>query len=206
MGRPRPSPSSKGGSGSFDLIIVAILVFMLTKFFPFILAAVLPAAASLPAAAQAVEAIPSRLIKVVEFEDRGKIYRVNLETGEVTSPLSPEPSPIPPKPVPPTPALTGLALRVNEWFTSKITAPDRADTAQQLANCIEVTLAKAGGLGLKGQDILDDLADGIDQVPGLRSRLSGFPLGDALKVAIGDEPSKIVQALKDAKTGLEAVR
>jgi hypothetical protein len=148
--------------------------------------------------------LPSRLIKVVEFSDRNRTYRVDLETGRVsyTDANAPEPQPTPEPGV----QLDGLALRVREWFTSKVTAPDRAATARQLAGAIEVTLAKAGGLGLRGQEVIDDLADGIDAIPGLRAKLAGFPLGEALQLTAGDDPAKILPALRDAKKGLEAVR
>ena len=207
MGRPRPLPSSKGGSGYFEIGVIAFVAASTLYIAPF-LAAVLPAAASLPAAAQAVEVIPSRIIKVVEFEDRGKIYRVNLETGEVASPLSPEPSPVPPappKPNPPTPELTGLALRINHEFAAKIPADIRVQTAQDLAFAITMTLSYTGGLQLKGQQILDELRKQIEWKK-LEPRLKGFPLGDMLAVVIGDDETKIVQALRDAKSGLEAIK
>lgn len=158
------------------------------------------------ATAQAV--IPSRLIKVVEFEDRGRTYRVDLESGRVTAddaapqPEPPKPTPVPPKPEPPK--LDGLALRVNEWFRAKVTT-NTVETAAGLYQAIDTTLAVTGGLGLRGQQILDELAKQIDAA-GLRAKLQGFPLGDALKMAVGDDPAKIVPALRDAMRGLEAIR
>jgi hypothetical protein len=180
---------------------------MLIRFAP-LLAAVLPAAASLPAAAQAVQSIPSRMIKAVEFEDRGRVYRVDLESGKVIFTESGDIKPIPPeppKPEPkPTPALTGLALRVNEAFRAKITT-NTAQTADELAHAIGVTLALAGGTQLKGQQILDELRTQVEW-KGLIHKLNGFPLGDILAVAIGDDEAKIVSALREVKTGLEAIR
>lgn len=159
--------------------------------------------------------IPSRLVKVVEFSHRGGTYRVDLESGRVDFsdgnapvpvpvPVPPPPSPPAPPPMPPKPNLEGLALRVNEWFRSKVTT-NTVETAKDLAQAIDVTLSVTGGLGLKGQQILDELARQIDAA-NLRTRLAGFPLGDALKMAVGDDPAKIVPALRDAKAGLEAVR
>jgi hypothetical protein len=168
------------------------------------LLAVLSVAGSPTATGQAVgtNEIPSRLVKVVEFNDRNRVYKVDLETGRVSFTDQGQPTPTP------TPGvqLDGLALRVNQWFTAKITAPDRAETAKRLAQAIEVTLAKAGGLGLKGQAIIDDLANGIDATPGLRAKLAGFPLGEALQLTAGDDPEKILPALREAKKGLEAIR
>jgi len=146
----------------------------------------------------------------VEFEDRGRTYTVDTESGRVTFVESSDIQPIPPAPPKPNPnpvvPLNEMAARVKALFEAKITAPDRRETAQELAQCITVTLAKAGGLGLKGQAVIDDLADGIDDRPGLRQRLQGFPLGEALTLAVGDDEAMLIQALKDAKAGLEAVR
>ena len=201
--RSRPS---KGDSGFSKAILGAILIYAAFRHLPF-LAAVLPAAASLPAAAQAV--IPSRIIKVVEFEDRGRSYRVDLESGRVTftggeiQPTPGPPKPEPPRPAP-TPELTGLALRVHDLFKAKVTT-GTAETASALAQSIETTLAVTGGLGLKGQQILDELSRQIDHAK-LHARLAGFPFGDALKEAVGDDPDKIVPALREAMIGLRAVR
>ena len=162
---------------------------------------------SLPpaATAQAPTSIPSRVVKVVEFDDRGRTYRVELETGKVSytdgGNVIP-PAPEPPKPEP-NPELSDLALRVNRLFVEKI--GNRPEIANQLVFAIDVTLAKAGGLGLKGQDILNDLRATIEGMK-LTPKLAGFPLGDAMKIAAGDDASKIIAALKEAKAGLEAVR
>lgn len=156
--------------------------------------------------------IPSRIVNVIEFTDNGNTYRVDLETKTVhridPGVIVPPPAPHPPapKPPPPTPQpeLTGLALRVNSWFRDKI-KEDPVGTAKELAHAIDVTLAKAGGLGLKGQAVLNDLRDTCDGM-GLSPKLKGFPLGDALKIAVGDDPDKIVPALREAMIGLRAVR
>jgi hypothetical protein len=206
------SQPSKGDSGYSKAILGAIIIYAAFRYLPF-LAAVLPAAASLPAAAQAV--IPSRIIKVVEFEDRGRSYRVDLESGRVTftggeiQPTpEPSPKPEPPKPEPPkptpTPELKGFASKIHTLYRSKVTT-NIPETAEALAQAIEVTVAVTGGLGLKGQQILDELSRQIDHAK-LHAKLAGFPFGDALKEAIGDDPDKIVPALREAMIGLRAVR
>ena len=49
-------------------------------------------------------AIPSRMVKVVEFADQGRLYRVDLDSGKVTFTESPDGKPVPPAPQPtPTP-------------------------------------------------------------------------------------------------------
>ena len=191
--------------GTFKLVALALVLSMLPRLTALITALAPVAVVSATASAQAPTTIPSRVVKVVEFDDRGRTYRVDLESGAVTftdgGSVIP-PAPAPPEPTP-APELTGLALRVNQLFVEKI--GNRPEIANQLAFAIDVTLAKAGGLGLKGQDILNDLRATIDGMK-LTPKLAGFPLGDALKIAAGDDPAKIIAALKDAKAGLEAVK
>lgn len=165
-----------------------------------------------PTYAQTPTVIPSRVIKVVEFEDAGNTYRVDLESGAVTrtkagdvvpKPPAPEPPrPEPPKPEPPK--LEGMALRVNEWFRAKVTT-NTVETAKELAQVIETTLAVSGGLSYKGKQILDEFDRQIDAAK-IRPKLKGFPLGEALAIAIDGDPAKVAQALRDAKAGLEAIK
>jgi hypothetical protein len=74
--------------------VFGLILFMLIRFAPFI--AALPVVVSLPATGQAVGSIPSRVIKAVEFEDRGRVYRVDLESGKVIFSESGDIKPIPP--------------------------------------------------------------------------------------------------------------
>jgi hypothetical protein len=137
----------------------------------------------------------------VEFEDRGRTYQVDVETGRVT--FTDGGNVIPPRPEP-TPELSGLALRVNQVFRDKFPT-DTATLAGELAHAIDVTLAKAGGLGLKGQAVIDELRKTCDDL-NLSGFIKGFPLGDMLRVAVGDDKTKLIPALKDAKAGLEAIK
>ena len=176
---------------------------------PFFVAWGAPLVLTGPATAQAPTSIPSRVVRVVEFDDRGRTYRVELDSGRVSFTESGNvipPAPEPPKPDPPKPgpALTGLALRVNQAFREKFPT-DTAFLAGELVHAIDVTLAKSGGLNIKGQDILADLRKTCDDIK-LTPFIKGFPLGDILRVACGDDPEKIIPALKEAKVGLEAVK
>lgn len=206
MVKSRSTRPSKGlwGSATSNILALAVLVYAMRSIL--VVAGMAPGFAPV-AFAQAPTSIPSRIIKVVEFDDRDRTYRVDLESGTVTFTDGTTPQPEPPKPVPPKPEppkLDGLALRVNEWFRAKVTTKP-AETAAALSQCIETALAVSGGLGLKGQQIIDELARQIDD-SGLRPALAGFPLGDALKMAVGDDPAKIVPALRDAQRGLRAIQ
>ena len=181
---------------------------MLLRYLPFV-----ALTAFTPAYAQTPTVIPSRVIKVVEFTDAGNVYRVDLDSGAVTRTKTGDVVPIPPAPEPPrpeppkpepTPELKGFASKVYMLYRSKVTT-NIPETAEALAQAIDVTVAVTGGLGLKGQQILDELSRQIDHA-NLRTRLVGFPFGDALKEAVGDDPNKIVPALREAMIGLRAVR
>ena len=77
---------------------------MLSKLAPYFAALGPSLVLTMPAAAQAPDVIPSRVVKVVEFEDRARLYRVDLDSGAVTFTDSCSVQPIPPAPQPtPTP-------------------------------------------------------------------------------------------------------
>lgn len=150
---------------------------------------------------QAVNEIPSRVIKAVEFSDRNRTYTVNLETGRVTfADFGPAPQP---EPQPVTPNLSDFPLTVYQAFM-RAPITDRKRTADDLHHQIDVTLAKAGGLSLDAQSIVADLADGIAQV-GLDLRLTGFRLGDLIK-SQGDDRDAILRSLRGIQQALRAVR
>ncbi len=151
--------------------------------------------------AQVPNEIPSRVIKIVEFSDRNRTYKVDLETGRVTfTDFGPAPQP---DPQPVTPDLAGFPLSVYQAFMRADIA-DRKKTADDLHHQIDVTLAKAGGLSLDAPAIVADLADGIART-GLGSRLTGFRLGDLVK-AQGDDRESILRSLRGVQQALRAVR
>lgn len=73
---------------------------MLSKLAPYFAALGPSLVLTMPAAAQAPDVIPSRVVKVVEFEDRARLYRVDLDSGAVTFTDSGSVQPIPPAPTP----------------------------------------------------------------------------------------------------------
>ena len=176
--------------------------------------AIMPVASAQGVSSGTTTRIPSRIIKIVEFSDRNRTYRVDLETGAVVyiDGIQPQPEPQPepepepqPEPQPePGPDLDGFAATVHATFIQSVKT-EPAAVARLLAHAIDVTIAKAGGLGLKGQALVDDLRATCDQL-GVSKRLRGFPLGDLLQVETGGDAAKLIPALKAAKTGLEAVR
>ena len=199
---------SKGvwASATSNILALAVLIYVIRLLF--IAAAVAPAVVPV-ASAQGPGVIRSRIIKVVEFEDRGRLYRVDLESGAVTftdAGPQPEPEPEPqPEPQPePGPDLSAFGETVRDTFGQSVKV-EPAAVARLLVHAIDVTIAKAGGLGLKGQDLIDDFRATCDQL-GVSQRIKGFPFGDLLKVETGGDAAKIIPALKEAKAGLEAVR
>lgn len=77
------------------------------------MAAMGPLPAMMQPPAMANDPVPSRIVKVVEFEDFGHVFRVDTKSGQVTKtrvadvqPLPPGPSPQPtPTPDPPAPVI-----------------------------------------------------------------------------------------------------
>jgi hypothetical protein len=154
--------------------------------------------------------VPPSNERAIVFVDRGRTYHVGMASGSVLYfDTLPGPSPVPIPPIPPTPPspsvdLTGFPLTVYKHFTEVIRT-DTAQTAAGLGHALDVTLAKAGGLSLGTQAILDDLAATIEQL-GLRPNLAGFQLGDLLKASGATTREALIQALKDVKTAIEAVK
>jgi hypothetical protein len=145
--RPRQSRRSKAVSGSFKVIIVGIVAITLIKLAPFV-AAVLPSVASPSAAGQAVPTeLPSRVIKIVEFVDRNRTYRVDLETGRVTFTETvdvipvPEPTPQPPPtPNPPPP----VVVTAEPAWACLFVSPARTDTQWLDSESIRAAAAERG--------------------------------------------------------------
>lgn len=143
------------------------------------------------------------MIRAVEFVDRGRAYRIDLDTGRVTFVDSePAPQPDPPKP-PPAPELTGFAKTVYDSFMD-LPLDDRRGIATEMIHCVDVTLAKAGGLQLGPQEIVDELA-GVMQLKGLSGRLGGWRLGDAM-ASQGQKREEILASLAAIRKAMEAVR
>ena len=89
----------------------------------------LTVAATATAAGQSA-VIPSRLVKVVEFADRDRLYRVDLETGKVTFTDSGNVQPVPPAPTPtPTPDVKPKPVPSKALWMTIIVAP--YDVAQR---------------------------------------------------------------------------
>lgn len=124
------------------------IIFMLIRFAPFI--AALPIVASLSAAAQAPDIVPSRIVRVVEFADAGNTYRVDVESGKVTKarlsdvvPVPPGPAPTPqptPTPNPPSPVAGKPAWFV--MFVSQSRADRQWPESEELRNAIAETGAQ----------------------------------------------------------------
>lgn len=124
--------------GTFKLIALALVISMLPRLTAFIAALTPLAAASLPAAAQAPDVVPSRLIRVIEFADGGNAYRVDLESGRVTKsrvedvvPVPPDPAPTPqPTPTPdpaPKPPAPVVVTKQPAWLCLFV-SPAKADS------------------------------------------------------------------------------
>lgn len=109
---------------------------MISKSIPILAGLVSVASFQAMAQAPSVSVVPSRMVKVVEFEHRGGKYRVDLESGRVefeggsdVTPIPPAPGPTPaPTPIPePTPRPPAPAPREKPAFVSLFVAAYKSD-------------------------------------------------------------------------------
>lgn len=93
---------------------------------------------STPAAAQVTGELPGRIIKVVEFADRGRIYTVNVDTGRVSFvDVAPQPEPQP-EPKPP------IVAEKAAWVTLLVAPYDPAQRAWLTDTRLRQSAATAG--------------------------------------------------------------
>lgn len=143
------SPRSKGGWGWPEIVLVVGLFALLYRFAPLFVALGFSPEVIPPAMAQGTP-IPSRLVKVVEFTDRQRLYRVDLESGSVSftdsgnvQPIPPTPTPTPtpePPPVPPAPVVVERA----KWLTLIVAPYDPVQRAWVDDEAIRKKAATAG--------------------------------------------------------------
>lgn len=166
-----------------------------------------------PSEAQAQQPIPSVPIppateRTIVFIDRGRLYQVGLDTGRVAWFEGTLPGPNPPgPPVPPDPEyvpdLTGFPMQVYAEFTAAVPSGRKA-IADDLLFCLSVTTAKAGGLSLSAQDIVNELS-AVIKLKGLDTKLKGFKLG-TLIASQGASREAVLKALVDVESAMRAVR
>lgn len=153
-------------------------------------------------------AIPPSPEASIVFTDRGRTYRVGVDTGRVYYvDAGPAPGPDPKPPAPPAPdptiGLTDFQKSVYKAFDASVPGEKRS-VAVDLKFAIEVTLSLAGGLNKSAQEIVDDLA-ALNKSSGLDKRLGSFNLGDLL-ASQGSDRETIIRSLNDVKTALGVFR
>lgn len=153
-------------------------------------------------------AIPPSPEASIVFTDRGRTYRVGIETGRVyyvDAGPSPGPQPNPPAPPAPDPTigLTDFQKAVYKAFDASV-PDDKRSAAVDLRFAIEVTLSLAGGLNKPAQEIVDDLS-ALIRSSGIEKRLGTFKLGDLL-ASQGSDRETIIRSLNDVKTALGVFR
>lgn len=136
-----------------------------------------------------------RLFQVHKTSNKVVVY----EAGVPPQPIPPQPVPPEPKPPEPQPDLQGFQRAVYDAYMA-VPLEDRKQTARDLGFCIDVVLAKAGGLSLNSQQIVDELASVI-RLKGLDKKLVGFKLGDLLS-AQGSDRETIIRALNDVRKAM----
>lgn len=153
-------------------------------------------------------AVPPSPEPSIVFTDRGRTYRVGVQTGRVyfvdSSPPGPEPGPGPNPPGPdPLEGFTDFQRAVYKAFAESVPG-DKKNTASDLRFAIDVTLSLAGGLNKTAQQIVDDLV-ALNRSNGIDKRLGTLRLGDLI-ASQGSDRESIIRALKEIKTALGAFK
>jgi hypothetical protein len=169
---------------------------------------------------QAGGTIPSVIRKSVEFSDRGRLYRVDTETGQVaytdTEVVEPDPPKPEPKPEPqPTPKPVPdkidekvyeheLTVEMLDTFNKSSAKSDRSKYAELIKFACTATLAQTGGLDLTYDEARTALADVIRLT--VKPPIKGF---DLLKIyddfGVNDRDS-LIRAMTITEKAFEGVK
>jgi hypothetical protein len=173
---------------------------------------------SLATSQQAGGTIPSVIRKSVEFSDRGRLYRVDTETGQVSYTDTEVVKPDPPKPVPePTPEPKPVPDKIDEkvyeheltiemlgTFNKSSAKSDRSRYAELIKFACTATLAQTGGLDLTYDEARTALADVIRLT--VKPPIKGF---DLLKIyddfGVNDRDS-LIRAMTITEKAFEGVK
>lgn len=153
--------------------------------------------------------IPASNEPTIVFSNEGKTYLVGQKTGKVavldTAPVIVPPLPVDPEIRPNTVNLTGLAKVIYDSMVSAVPAANLKPGAQAMTNALTATLAQVGGLGLKGQKIVEAFATQTKLFE-VQKYFAGWTLGDLLQAQGVDTDEKLISALAEAQKAMGAVR
>jgi hypothetical protein len=173
---------------------------------------------SLATSQQAGGTIPSVIRKSVEFSDRGRLYRVDTETGHVAYTDTESVKPDPPKPVPeltpePKPVPDKIDEKVYEHeltiemlgtFNGAVSKVDRVRIAELIKFACTATLAQTGGLDLTYDEARTALADVIRLT--VKPPIKGFDLlGIYDDFGVNDRDS-LIRAMTITEKAFEGVK
>jgi hypothetical protein len=169
---------------------------------------------SLATSQQAGGTIPSVIRRTAEFSDRGRVYLVNLESGEVSytdqGMTEPDPTPHPdpppkpnPKPETPSEFAQRMTIRMLGDFGDAVKT-NRAERAELIKFACTATLAQTGGLDLTYDEARTALADVIRLT--IKPPLKGFDvLGIYDDFGVNDRDS-LIRAMQITEKAFEGVK
>jgi hypothetical protein len=204
MVRAKCSKSSKAVSACFNAVILmtaGALIYRLAA------GSLVSLTAFAPQAGDSAGTIPSVIRTTVEFSDRGRLYRVDTETGQVAytdteavkpDPPKDEPDPEPEPPPKPDPIDEKvyeheLTIEMLGTFNGAVSKADRVRIAELIAFACTATLAQTNGLDLTYDEARTALADVIRLT--IKPPIKGFDLLGIYDAFGVDDRDSLIRAM-----------
>jgi hypothetical protein len=219
MVRAKCSKSSKAVSACFNgLILMATgaLIYRLVA------GSLIGLTAFAPQAGDSTGTIPAVIRTTVEFTDRGRLYRVDTETGQVaytdTEAVKPDPPTVEPEPEPtpepePPPKPQPIDEKVYEHeltiemlgtFNGAVSKADRVRIAELIKFACTATLAQTKGLDLTYDEAQTALADVIRLT--VKPPLKGFDLLGIYDAFGVKDRDSLIRAMEITEKAFEGVK
>jgi hypothetical protein len=169
-----------------------------------------------PPAGDSTGTIPSVIRTTVEFSDRGRVYRVDTETGVVaytdTEVVKPDPPTVEPEPEPPSKPDPidekvyehELTIELLGTYNGAVSKADRVRIAELIAFACTATLAQTGGLDLTYDEARTALADVIRLT--VKPPLKGFDLLGIYDAFGVDDRDSLVRAMQITEKAFGGVK
>jgi uncharacterized membrane protein len=219
MVRAKCSKSSKAVWACFNVVILMATGALIYRL---VAGSLIGLTAFAPQAGDSTGTIPSVMRTTVEFNDRGRLYRVDTETGQVaytdTEAVKPDPPTVEPEPKPgpePEPPPINeviddfeyehkLTLKLLGTFNGAVSKADRVRVAELIAFACTATLAQTGGLDLTYDEARTALADVIRLT--IKPPIKGFDLLGIYDAFGVDDRDSLIRAMQITEKAFGGVK